>query len=153
MYPAGSHSIHEIPHIKNSSDIVSRIQFAARIEGVTSFFNHLCRQRDVACDYKITNFKSFNYFIVGDIEAGCYLNEINATRRRYTHRLIGYKRQLYTGALCRPEQDVLDHGRACIRVYPYFHFVLLLLNAQEAGLAGTQVIGGGLCAPVMVVKL
>ena len=70
---------------------------------MASFFNHFRRQGNIACDHEVTNAKPFNDLIVGDIETGGYLKQCNAARRRYAQRLIGYKRHLHPGTLCRSE--------------------------------------------------
>ena len=75
--------------------------------------------------------KPFDDFIVCDIKAGCYLEQLDISRRRYAQRPVGDKRQLHPGTFRCPEQYILDHHRTCICVYPYFHFMSLLPGAQR----------------------
>ena len=70
---------------------------------MTSLFNHLCRQRNVTGDDKISGIKPFHDLVVSNIETRCDLNRLNEARWWYWHWLIGHKRQLHSGALCRPE--------------------------------------------------
>jgi len=97
-----------------------------------AFFNHLGRQRNITGDYKITNTEPFNDLIVSNVKAGRYLNKFYAARRRYVHRMIGQKRQLHPGTLGRSKQNILDHHRARICIYPYFHFMALLFNTSTS---------------------
>ena len=96
---------------------------------MASFLNDLRRQGNITSNYKVAITKPFNNLIVSNIKTLCNLKKFNVTQWWYTHGLICHKRQLHTRALCRPEQNILDHYGTCICVYPYFHFTSLLLSA------------------------
>ena len=68
---------------------------------MAAFFNHFGRQRNIACDYKITDAKPFNYLIVSNIKARRHFHEIDIIRSGYSQSLVCYKRQLRAGTLSR----------------------------------------------------
>jgi hypothetical protein len=88
---------------------------------MTSLFDHVCRQRNITGNHEIAFFEPFDYLIVGDIKTRRYLKHLYVAGRRYTHRLIGYKGEPQPGTLRRSEENILDHDRARICVYPNLH--------------------------------
>ena len=74
---ARAQRLHEISHRQAGSDVVSRIEFTAWIEGMASILDDLRRQRNVAGDDEIAGVESFHDLIVSNIKPRCDLNRLN----------------------------------------------------------------------------
>ena len=99
-----------------------------------AFIDYLRRERNIGGDHEVSSFNAFDDFVVGDIEAGGHLKRPDVARWRRADRLICDQSQWYASALRCPKQDLLDHDRAGIGVYPDIHRsadIVAVSNAHE----------------------
>jgi hypothetical protein len=74
LYAARSHGVHEISHIEFRADVFRGVQFAARTQGVTAFFDDLGGQGNIARNYQVSGLESFDDFVVRNslaVPGGC----------------------------------------------------------------------------------
>ena len=55
---------------------------------------------------------------IGNVEAAGHLNRADIARARNSQRLVGHQRELHLRAVGGAVEDLLDHPRAGVGVYP-----------------------------------
>ncbi len=121
LYAAATKFIQHVANGEALLDIILRVEFATRIDGVPIFFDSRCRQGNVSGDNEISRAEQLNDLVIGDVEPGAYNHRGDIGRDRGVHRLIGNQSKLHFFAIGCPKQDLFYNPGAGVSIDPYLH--------------------------------
>jgi hypothetical protein len=124
--PAGdqapaTESIDQIPDGESLADIRISVQFAARIDGLAPFRDHVSGQRNISRNHQITGHNQFDNASIGDVHPPKDADTVDEPRRRGAHGLIGDERHFNLTPLRGAIQQRFDFARTRVSVNPNLH--------------------------------